>query len=160
MPEQPSELGNPLFLSRGQGEALASQFCLFLKRPQTDVPVSIAAVPGEGSRALLSTELWQLLGDSRAMTDGKAKIWRARGVTAVQTQHESMEWGELGSPQEGSLSSCLGEGGLMVLGWGCGRRLGLCWGCRVHLGVKQHRLAFAASETCPPHCVLCGLTQP
>ena len=54
MPEHPGEQGNPLFLVRGQEEALGSQFCLFLRHPQADVPASVAGSPGEGSRALLN----------------------------------------------------------------------------------------------------------
>lgn len=52
MPERPGEQRNTLLLARGQEEVLGSQFCLFLKHPQADVPTSVAGSPGEGSRAL------------------------------------------------------------------------------------------------------------
>lgn len=60
----PSAKGNPLFLARGQEEALGSQFCHFLMRPQVDVPARAWGFPGEGSRGLLNAELQQLLGTS------------------------------------------------------------------------------------------------
>lgn len=49
------ELGNPLFPAGGQEEALSSQFCLFLKLAPAAVPASAADLPGEGTRASLSS---------------------------------------------------------------------------------------------------------
>lgn len=50
--------GTPFFLARGQEEALGSQFCLFLKCLQANVPTSVAGSPGEGSRASLNAGAW------------------------------------------------------------------------------------------------------